>query len=84
MNITHINTTGIWVNGIPVCLSNGTNCVSSIGDTQKATTGDYLYNDSAVIYFNETQLNITIDSRELTNTTLQVVNAIINSDILMR
>ena len=33
-------------------------------DTQKTTTGFYLYNDSTTIYFNETQLNITIDARD--------------------
>ncbi|MBT4376883.1 hypothetical protein HOD29_05920 [archaeon] len=32
-------------------------------DTQKTTQGPYLYNDSAIIYFNETILNATIDLR---------------------
>jgi len=32
-------------------------------DTQKNTSGIYLYNDSSTIFFNETQLNDTIDDR---------------------
>lgn len=32
-------------------------------NTQKTTNGFYLYNDSITIFFNETQLNSTIDSR---------------------
>lgn len=32
-------------------------------DTQKTTSGSYLYNDTSVIYFNGTLLNATIDSR---------------------
>ncbi len=46
-----------------VCLANGTNCQAA-NDTQKNTTGFYLYNDSTTIYFNETQLNLTIDDRD--------------------
>jgi len=34
-----------------------------INVSQKATNGFYLYNDTSIIYFNETQLNATIDAR---------------------
>lgn len=43
-------------------------------DTQKNTTGFYLYNDSATIYFNDTLLNITIDSRD-TNDSSVIFNS---------
>lgn len=46
-----------------VCLEDGTNCPAGFADTQKNTSGIYLYNDSSTIYFNETQLNNTIDDR---------------------
>jgi hypothetical protein len=46
-----------------VCLQNGSNCPSGITDTQKGTFGIYLYNDSTLIYFNESRLNNTIDDR---------------------
>lgn len=46
-----------------VCLQSGANCPAGFVDTQKDTNGFYLYNDSSTIYFNETQLNITIDAR---------------------
>lgn len=36
---------------------------SSGNDTQKDTNGFYLYNDSSIVYFNETMLNATIDDR---------------------
>ena len=38
-------------------------CASDV-DTQKTTTGFYLYNDSTTIHFNETKLNGTIDLRD--------------------
>ena len=46
-----------------VCLENGSNCPAGFADTQKGTSGVYLYNDSNTIYFNESQLNATIDDR---------------------
>ncbi|KKK93620.1 hypothetical protein LCGC14_2691080, partial [marine sediment metagenome] len=46
-----------------VCLQDGTNCPAGFADTQKNTSGIYLYNDSDTIYFNESQLNVTIDDR---------------------
>ena len=49
-----INNSGVfWDN---VILGSGTN-------TQKTTNNFYLYNDSTIIYFNETQLNATIDNK---------------------
>ena len=63
----NINITGYLIgNGsqlTDVCLQSGTNCPAGFADTQKTTNGFYLYNDTTIIYFNETQLNITIDSR---------------------
>ncbi len=38
--------------------------VSGTADTQKGTSGNYVYNDSTNIMFNETELNATIDSRD--------------------
>src|SRR3989339_195664 len=35
----------------------------SVVDTQKNASGNYVYNDSTTIYFNETKLNNTIDLR---------------------
>ncbi len=44
-------------------ITNFTQEVSAL-DTQKTTTpGDYLFNDSTTIFFNETKLNNTIDDR---------------------
>lgn len=34
-------------------------------DTQKSADGNYLYNDTSIIYFNETKLNNTIDNKIL-------------------
>jgi len=55
--------------GTEVLLGNSS-CLDSSGfyddtdtDSQKNTSGEYLYNDSQTIYFNETKLNSTIDNR---------------------
>lgn len=50
------------VDGKDICLDDGTNCPTD-QDTQKTTNGFYLYNDTSTIFFNETQLNNTIDNR---------------------
>src|SRR3989339_410043 len=41
----------------------------SVVDTQKNASGNYVYNDSTTIYFNETKLNNTIDLRDTNETT---------------
>src|SRR3989339_533449 len=41
----------------------------SVVDTQKNASGNYVYNDSTTIYFNETKLNRTIDLRDTNETT---------------
>src|SRR3989339_751084 len=41
----------------------------SVVDTQKNDSGNYVYNDSTTIYFNETKLNNTIDLRDTNETT---------------
>lgn len=41
-------------------------------DTQKNASG-YLYNDTTTIYLNDTQLNDTIDARELYNSTTDIL-----------
>ncbi len=61
-NITSVAFIGSGSLLTDVCLANGTNC-QVVSDTQKNTSGSYLYNDSTTIYFNETQLNLTIDDR---------------------
>ena len=68
LNATDFNITANYFFGngtylTSVCLEDGTNCPAGFADTQKNTTAFYLYNDSYTIYFNETQLNITIDDR---------------------
>ena len=55
--------TDVIVNGQSVCLADGTNCQADI-DTRWTTTAPYLYNDSTNIYYNETKLNQTIDSKK--------------------
>lgn len=64
-NFSGSNISADWFisNGTDVCLEDGTNCPSGIVDKQKTTTGFYLYNDTTIIHFNETQLNDTIDDR---------------------
>ena len=44
--------------------SNLCTIVDTDTDTQKTTSGLYLYNDTTTIFFNETKLNATIDARE--------------------
>ena len=41
-----------------------TTATETVADTQKSAGGNYLYNDSASIYLNETELNATIDARD--------------------
>lgn len=49
---------GWYENGTAICEADDT------GTGGKSTNGFYVYNDSANIYFNETQLNDTIDARD--------------------
>lgn len=49
---------GWYENGTAICGTDDT------GTGGKSTDGFYVYNDSANIYFNETQLNDTIDARD--------------------
>lgn len=71
--------TNVYTNNITaVDWSNITLIESQISDlvhtvdtnTQKTTSGSYVYNDSSTIYFNETVLNTTIDSRSGGNSNL--------------
>ncbi|MFC1666163.1 hypothetical protein ACFLZF_00405 [Nanoarchaeota archaeon] len=78
-NVT-VEGTSLKVSGKEVCLEDGTNCPSGVSDTQKTTAGIYLYNDTNTIYFNETELNDTIDSRE--NDTLGDVGACGNEQVV--
>lgn len=62
-NIVVTNGT-VTVSGEVVCLNNGTGCDGvNDTDTQKNASGTFLFNDSTTIFFNETQLNNTIDDR---------------------
>ena len=71
-NVT-IQGDSLTVNNIDVCLSDGTNCQSSITDTWwNITNSNYLYNNSAQLSINESKLNQTIititDARDDTAT----------------
>jgi len=62
LNTTNITSIG-WCNSTD-CYSLADFLLDTGGtDTQKTTNGFYLYNDSSIIYFNETMLNVTIDAR---------------------
>lgn len=56
----------VRINGSQVCTV-ASGCGGSGADTQKTTNGFYLYNDSSTIYFNETQLNATVNNLFLNN-----------------
>ncbi len=60
---SNVNVTGnLTANGQSVCLADGTGCPSGTIDTQKGTSGKYVYNNSIEIMFNESELNSTINS----------------------
>jgi len=55
-------------------------------DTQKNTSGIYLYNNSATIFFNETKLNNTIDDRAVSEDSIWNItrsNYLINSSSIL-
>jgi len=74
-DLSHTVDTSAYVNcsGDNVLLGNGSCQSTSVyfddtdTDTQKKTNNFYLYNDSSTIFFNETQLNSTIDNRASSN-----------------
>ena len=55
------NKTSSYCGNITGATSNLCTLVDTDTDTQKGTSGDYLYNDSSLIYYNDTLLNLTIE-----------------------